>query len=198
MIHLRMIGKYSLAQFRRLLSIHSFKSSRHEQNRYGCHKWMAVALLAAPIALSPMDSVSRLDNGINEKQKNRIAAYAELAMLLGDRFSIDEKDREEKGTEMSGREFIFPFSFFCLAGVDNIYSGYTPRFDPDAVVWPLSTSEVSSILRICNRHKIPVIAYGGGTSVEGHTAAVSGGVCVDLKLMDRVVAIHHTDEDVGK
>ena len=51
---------------------------------------------------------------------------------------------------------------------------------PGAVVFAHSTEEVSEIVKICARHKIPVIPYGTGTSLEGHVGAVHGGVCIDL------------------
>jgi D-lactate dehydrogenase (cytochrome) len=66
---------------------------------------------------------------------------------------------------------------------------------PDAVVWPESTAEVVGIVRACAAERVPVIAHGAGTSLEGHVSAPFGGVCVDLTRMDRVVAVHAEDSD---
>ena len=66
---------------------------------------------------------------------------------------------------------------------------------PDAVIWPESTAEVSEILRTCNERRVPVIAYGAGTSLEGHVSAPLGGVCLDLSRMDQVLAVHAEDAD---
>ncbi|MDQ2918135.1 MAG: FAD-binding protein, partial [Pseudomonadota bacterium] len=56
---------------------------------------------------------------------------------------------------------------------------------PDIVVFPHTNEEIASIVRICNAARIPVIAFGVGTSLEGHVAALYGGVCLDLSQMDR-------------
>uniref|UniRef100_UPI0035681D46 FAD-binding oxidoreductase n=1 Tax=Shimia sp. TaxID=1954381 RepID=UPI0035681D46 len=51
---------------------------------------------------------------------------------------------------------------------------------PDAVVFPQDSSEVAEIVKICAAHRVPVIGYGTGTSLEGHVNAPAGGVCVDM------------------
>ncbi|MCB1312935.1 MAG: FAD-binding protein [Sedimentitalea sp.] len=66
---------------------------------------------------------------------------------------------------------------------------------PDAVVFPESTEEVAQVMRICADHKVPVIPYGTGTSLEGHVNAPAGGVTVDLMRMDRILAVHPGDLD---
>ena len=68
-------------------------------------------------------------------------------------------------------------------------------FPPDAVVWPESTAEVSAIMTLCARYEVPVIAYGAGTSLEGHVSAPYGGVCIDLSHMNQVLAVHAEDFD---
>jgi len=66
---------------------------------------------------------------------------------------------------------------------------------PDAVVYPQSANDVQQIVRICARHRAPVIAFGTGTSFEGHVNAPYGGVSIDLKDMNRIIAIHPQDFD---
>src|SRR5690349_8411025 len=66
---------------------------------------------------------------------------------------------------------------------------------PDIVVFPKTNDEVASIVRVCNAARIPVIAFGVGTSLEGHVAALYGGVCVDLSQMDRVLEVNDADLD---
>ncbi len=72
---------------------------------------------------------------------------------------------------------------------------YHPAHAPDAVVHAHSTDEVSALMKLCSAHRVPVIPYGAGTSLEGHIAAVHGGVCLDLSRMDRVLAVHAEDLD---
>jgi D-lactate dehydrogenase (cytochrome) len=66
---------------------------------------------------------------------------------------------------------------------------------PDIVVFPKTNDEVASIARVCNAARIPVIAFGVGTSLEGHVAALYGGVCIDLSQMDRVLEVNDADLD---
>ncbi|XP_049379516.1 D-lactate dehydrogenase [cytochrome], mitochondrial isoform X2 [Solanum stenotomum] len=67
---------------------------------------------------------------------------------------------------------------------------------PDVVVYPRSEEEVSKIVKSCNMHKVPIVPYGGATSIEGHTLSPYGGVCIDMTLMNRVKALHVEDMDV--
>ncbi|WP_439496597.1 FAD-binding oxidoreductase [Bosea sp. (in: a-proteobacteria)] len=66
---------------------------------------------------------------------------------------------------------------------------------PDAVVFPQSTEEVAEIVKLCASHGVPVIAFGTGTSLEGHVNAPYGGVSVDLSQMKRIIAVHGEDLD---
>ncbi|KAI9090722.1 hypothetical protein K1719_028575 [Acacia pycnantha] len=67
---------------------------------------------------------------------------------------------------------------------------------PDVIVYPRSEEEVSKIVKACNSHKVPIVPYGGATSIEGHTLSPNGGVCIDMSLMKRVKALHVEDMDV--
>jgi D-lactate dehydrogenase (cytochrome) len=64
---------------------------------------------------------------------------------------------------------------------------------PDAVAYPGDTAEVAEIVRICARHRVPVIGWGTGTSLEGQAQAFSGGVAVDFSRMDRILDIAQED-----
>ncbi len=98
----------------------------------------------------------------------------ELRALLGDRVSTAAIVREQHGHGES-RDTCFP---------------------PDAVCFATSTDEVSAIVRACARARVPVVAFGAGSSVEAQVAAVHGGVCIDLSGMDRILAVRVPDLDV--
>ena len=67
---------------------------------------------------------------------------------------------------------------------------------PDAVAFPNSTEEVADIVRICARHRTPVVAYGTGTSLEGAVIPEHGGVVVDLANLNQVIKVNVDDLDV--
>ena len=101
------------------------------------------------------------------------SAIDALSSFLGDRLSRSKSD-------------------LALHGQSESHFDPMP---PDAVAYPATTDEVSAIVRTCAEHACPVIAWGTGTSLEGHSLALRGGVCVDLSRMDAVLAIHPDDMD---
>lgn len=67
---------------------------------------------------------------------------------------------------------------------------------PDVVVHPRSQEEVVAIVKACNKYKIPIVPYGGATSIEGQILTPYGGVSIDMSLMKRIKALHLDDMDV--
>jgi D-lactate dehydrogenase (cytochrome) len=66
---------------------------------------------------------------------------------------------------------------------------------PDAVVMAQETADIQDVVRICAEHSVPVIAFGTGTSLEGQVNAPAGGVCIDLRDMNKVLEVHADDLD---
>jgi D-lactate dehydrogenase (cytochrome) len=110
---------------------------------------------------------------MNKPRELPASLLAELAALLGDRLTTSRGVREHHGKDES----------------------YYPYALPDAVVFPRSTEEVRDIVDLCRRHRTPMIPYGVGTSLEGHVLATSGGICIDLSQMNKVLAVHAHDLD---
>lgn len=98
---------------------------------------------------------------------------AALKDLLGTRFSQGESVRLQHGRDESV---------------------HTPE-PPDAVAFAESTEEAAAVMRLCHTHRLPLIPYGAGSSVEGHLLAVCGGVSLDLSGMNKILAIHAEDLD---
>jgi len=101
----------------------------------------------------------------------RDSAFAELAGLLGARFTRSASDRDLHGRSES----------------------HFPLMPPDAVVYPETTAEVARIVAICAGAGLPVIGWGAGSSLEGHAIAPRGGVTVDFARMARVLEVRPED-----
>ena len=102
------------------------------------------------------------------------AALDELQLLLGDRLSRSKSELDQHATSET----------------------YFPPAPPDAVAFPQTTQEVSALMQICARAQCPVVGWGAGTSLEGQAQAFSGGVVVDFRLMNKVLAVSAEDMDV--
>lgn len=100
-------------------------------------------------------------------------ALAALRQRLGGRLSTATADREHHGHGES----------------------YHPSRPPAAVAYPGTTQEVAEIVRICAPHRIAIVPFGAGTSLEGHVAALAGGIAIDLSRMNRIVAVCADDLD---
>src|SRR4051812_8893045 len=72
---------------------------------------------------------------------------------------------------------------------------YIPAQAPDGVAWPDTTEEVQEIVRVCAEHRVPVIAFGVGSSLEGHVNAPGGGISLDTSRMNRVLEVNPEDLD---
>ena len=110
---------------------------------------------------------------MNKAREFDQSVVSELKALLGDRVSTSAAVREHHGKDES----------------------YFPYAPPDAVVFLKTTEEGRDVVNICRRHRVPMIPYGVGTSLEGHILAVHGGVCIDLSQMNAVLAVHESDLD---
>ena len=71
---------------------------------------------------------------------------------------------------------------------------YDP-INPQAVVFPNSNEELSTILKLCNIHKTPIVPYGTGTSLEGHAVGNSEGVTISLEKFDKILSVNAEDFD---
>ena len=71
-----------------------------------------------------------------------------------------------------------------------------PQQLPDAVVFAQSAEEISEIISVCHETRCPVIAFGVGSSLEGHVNAPYGGICIDMNGMDKILQVNAEDMDV--
>jgi D-lactate dehydrogenase (cytochrome) len=101
--------------------------------------------------------------------------------------SVIEELRSRYGTRVSTSESVLE-----LHGRDE---SYHPSAPPDAVFFAESTEEVALVVGLCAAAGAPVIAFGAGTSLEGHVGALRGGISIDLTGMTRVLEVNSLDLD---
>src|SRR5262244_3328684 len=111
-----------------------------------------------------------------QKARNPAAigkAVTELTAAFGNRVVTSQAVREQHGNTVT----------------------WIPNQPPEAVVFPQSTEEVQQIVRLCAAERVPVIGFGAGTSLEGQVNAPHGGVALDFRDMNRLIAVHAEDLD---
>jgi D-lactate dehydrogenase (cytochrome) len=118
------------------------------------------------MALSDLKRVERNEAGIQ-------TVLGILKQSLGERFQTGQAIREQHGHTTT----------------------YIPTQAPDGVAFPQSADEVQEIVRVCADHRVPIIAFGTGTSLEGHVNAPGGGISVDMMQMNRILAVNAEDLD---
>ena len=104
---------------------------------------------------------------------NNPSLKQELTSLLKDRFSLSQSTRAN-------------------------YARGEDTYDPilsQAVVFPETNEEVSGILKLCNDHKVPVVPFGTGTSLEGNVVGNDKGITVSLEKMDKILNVNAADFD---
>tara|TARA_Y100001970_G_scaffold233432_1_gene291009 strand:- start:1516 stop:2892 length:1377 start_codon:yes stop_codon:yes gene_type:complete len=102
-----------------------------------------------------------------------VSLKKELTLLLKDRISLSESTRTN-----------------FARGEDT----YDPVLS-QAVVFPETNEEVSNILKLCNSHKVPVVPFGTGTSLEGHVVGNEKGITLSLEKMNKVLSVNAFDFD---
>ena len=93
---------------------------------------------------------------------------------------------------------IFNGRFSTSESTRANYARGEDTYDPvlsEAVVFPETNEEVSKILKLCNEHKIPVVPYGTGTSLEGNVVGIENGITISLEKMNKVLSVNAEDFD---
>ena len=93
---------------------------------------------------------------------------------------------------------IFNGRFSTSVSTRTNYARGEDTYDPilsKAVVFPETNQEVSQILRLCNEHKIPVVPFGTGTSLEGNVVGNEKGITISLEKMNKVLSVNAEDFD---
>ena len=119
------------------------------------------------MALADLHVVERNEAGI-------ATALGILKQRFGDRFQTGQAFREQHAHTMT----------------------YLPAQLPDGVMFAESAGDVQEAVQVCLDHRVPIIPFGTGTSLEGHVNAPGGGISIDVSRMNRILRINQDDLDV--
>lgn len=118
------------------------------------------------MALADLKKIDRNDAGID-------TVVGILQQRFGDRFQTGRSIREQHAHTTT----------------------YIPSQLPDGVFFAESSEDVSEAVRICADHRVPLIPFGVGSSLEGHVNAPAGGISIDLSRMDKILKVNPEDLD---
>jgi D-lactate dehydrogenase (cytochrome) len=110
---------------------------------------------------------------MNKMSKSLDCTIIELTKLFGNRLSTNKTVCEHHSGDESWHK----------------------RMSPDAVCFVADVEEISKAVKICCRHKIPIIPFGTGTGLEGGTVAHKGGICIDISNMNKILQLNAEDMD---
>ena len=93
---------------------------------------------------------------------------------------------------------IFKDRFSTSTSTRFNYSRGEDTYDPvpsQAVIFPETNEEVSTILKLCNERKIPLVPFGTGTSLEGNVVGIEEGITISLEKMNKILSVNVEDFD---
>eukprot|EP01031_Cornospumella_fuschlensis_P041085 gene41085-50122_t len=122
-----------------------------------------------------------IDYGDCEGNTDPPASFPRLLQELSNVLSADQIELDEGERRVRGKPW-------------NSYHSMVAY--PHIILYPTSTEQVSQIVRLCNEHQMPIVAFGGGTSLEGQTLTLKGGVSLDFSHMKEIIEINEADLDV--
>ena len=132
-----------------------------------------------PNSTLPVEQADALERILSRKPHNMEAAWIDLCLILGQEHVSEMADVRRSHAASDWSSYVTPENEI-----------------PGIVCYPATTKEVSEIMTMLHRRHLPVTAYSGGTSLEGHFAATRRGVCIDFSRMDKIIKLHKEDLDV--
>ncbi|KAJ5088821.1 D-lactate dehydrogenase [Penicillium angulare] len=170
---------------KRANSSHSSGSSSSESK--GLSKTLGIVAATATLTflgVKTWESRSAIEPPVDTSKRAKYAdkrtmllAVDEIRQILGeDGVSLDKDDIEEHSY--------------------SEWSTSNSKERPVAVITPQTTEEVSEIAKICTRHRVPMIPFGAGSSVEGNFSAPFSGVCIDVSQMNKVISFYEEDMNI--
>ncbi len=139
--------------------------------------------------------------GTQKRQAPSTASTVPLAATIPPKHDISGSNMEAAWAdfvEIVGKEHVSTLDTDLTHHAGSEWSTHLGKEleKPFLVIYPSTTEEVSAIVKVCHKRRIPITAYSGGTSLEGHFAHTRGGICVDFGRMGKILKLHKEDMDV--
>ncbi|OQD60635.1 hypothetical protein PENPOL_c021G09698 [Penicillium polonicum] len=149
--------------------------------------WFKPLLAAAVASVTTASLIYTIKQSPSNEKSSTKPKYATLEKMEKAIHEIQQELGEESISTDDEDLKMHGYSEWSSVNIDHL---------PVAVVFPESTEQVATIARICHKHRVPMIPYSGGSSVEGHFSAPFGGISVDFLNMSKVIAFHPEDMDI--
>ncbi|KAK9374454.1 D-lactate dehydrogenase [Lipomyces chichibuensis] len=128
---------------------------------------------------SSTSPLGTLDPPVYADKQTAVKAYAEI-------------------TELLGADNVSATSDEITSHADSAWISHHAEKDqrPGLVVFPKTTEQVSGIMKICHKYRVPIVPFSGGTSLEGHFIQTRNGITIDFRNMAEIIRLHQDDLDV--
>ncbi|KAI1455862.1 hypothetical protein F4805DRAFT_434437 [Annulohypoxylon moriforme] len=170
------------------------KFARQQQESAASRQWAMTFVVLAAAGMSYY-------LGTQAPRDPETTSTLPLALIRDPKYQNDKANLEAAWADFAailGKENVSTVEDDLHTHANSDWSSYRNEESqkPFMVVYPSSTDEVSAIMKVCHTRRIPVVGYSGGTSLEGHFTPTRGGICVDFRRMDKIIALHKEDLDV--
>ncbi|KAI1209704.1 uncharacterized protein F4807DRAFT_425975 [Annulohypoxylon truncatum] len=170
------------------------KFARQQQESAGSRQWATTFVVLAAAGVSYF-------LGTQAPRDPESTSTLPLSMTRDPKYQNDKANLEAAWADFAailGKENVSTVEDDLHTHANSDWSSYRNEESqkPFMVIYPSTTDEVSAIMKICHTRRIPVVGYSGGTSLEGHFTPTRGGICIDFRRMDKIIALHKDDLDV--
>lgn len=156
----------------------------------------SLIFFGAGVAATSLVFVTQSDSNVSKTDSTSTTPLS--STMLPKYCTAAERTRAfDEAIKLLGKDNVTTLENELLDHSDTYFNTHHPQEHerPGLIVFPSSTEEVSEIVKIANKYRVPVVPFSGGTSLEGHFISEYSGFCIDFRRMDKIVVVHQDDLD---